>query len=186
VSLAVLYWVFSTIPIAAASEGVDGCGCSLASPFTPFQFVLELVSFAAVFYLMLAGKKQRRHILGAATLSIHRINIFLRELRPRITSSARQATRTFSVLAQLGRWLTVLLIALVSILPNVNAQVACAQCGPTDPFQPLRFALLVSVYGLVFWLFLNPKLPRAATHSIYQALRFHAFHLSALPEGDPS
>jgi hypothetical protein len=44
----------------------------------------------------------------------------------------------------------------------------------------------VAMYGLAIWVFFNPKLPRTVGRSIYQALRFHVFRLSALPEGDLS
>jgi hypothetical protein len=44
----------------------------------------------------------------------------------------------------------------------------------------------VAMYGLAIWLFLNPKFSRNVGRSIYQALRFRAFHLYALPEGDLS
>jgi hypothetical protein len=136
----------------------------------PLQFVIELVSFGTVFYLVLAGEKQRRRIFVAAASSMYEAVVFLRGLRTGIaTVVRRQAVTTCRSISRLGRSLAVLLIALVSMLPNASAQDPCGQCVSADPFQPLKFFLLASLYGLAIWVFLTPK-TKEFRSSIYQSL----------------
>lgn len=186
VGLAVLSWLFLMLPIAVAypraSDVYGGCvPCGLSNPFAPFQFVMELASFATVFYLALAGRKQRRRIFVAAASCMYEAAVFLRGLRTGIvTVVRRQAVTTCRLISRLGRSLAVLLIALVSMLPNTSAQDPCGQCVPADPFQPFKFFLLVSAYGLVIWMFLSARTKRYSS-SIYRTLMLaiDRYHMTA-------
>jgi hypothetical protein len=172
------------MPIAVALDS-GGCACGFLSPFAPFEFVIELVSFSTVVYFVLAGKKQRSRLLAVAASCVSEIAVLWRESILRVATAIRkQALTTFRVLGKVGRWLPILLIVLASLPPKVSALIDCASCGSPDPFQPIVFFAEVGMYGLAIWVFLNPKLPMTVGHSIYQALRFNVFHLSALPEGD--
>jgi hypothetical protein len=73
--------------------------------------------------------------------------------------------------------------SLVLTLPIVGAldsKGGCLACS-TDPFLPFEFVVSVTVFGLAFWMLLNPKSTRTVGRSIYQALRFH---LSGVREGE--
>jgi hypothetical protein len=154
--------------LAYSPGGIGGC-CSFPSPFRPFEFVLELVSFAGMVYLIVAVRKPKR-LLAASASCIYKLNVYWREMKPRITAVVRsQVVTTFSVLSKLAKWVPILLIALVSLLPNVSAPTDAGGCCAVDPFQPFSFVLLVAAYSLTFWILLSPRAKRYRS-VIYQNL----------------
>jgi hypothetical protein len=100
----VFAFLLSTAPVFAGGDtgggggvGVNGSGgggdlspTSTQNPFALFEFVMELVAFAAVLYLTLVRKDQRRRIFTAASVSIRTAGVYFGQLAARNTIYARR------------------------------------------------------------------------------------------------
>lgn len=124
------------------------------NPFLPLEFILEILSFATVAYLILAGKEQRRVLLAAGAISIRKAAYLVARMRHLTTAFVRKRVSTTRY-HRSTRLLPILLISFVSLLPSANAAIGCCDSPAPDPFQPYSFAVSVAMYGLAIWFLLG-------------------------------
>lgn len=169
-------FLLSNTPVFAGGDvgggggpGVNGPGgggdlnpTPTQNPFALFQFVMELVTFAFVFYLALASNVQRRRIVNVAAIFMRKIGDL------KLMAFLRMQTATkLRALSLLLRLLAITLIVIVSLSTNVYAVIGC--CDAPDPFMPFEFVISVIAFGLAIWVALSPRTKHFRS-GIYQTL----------------